>query len=1135
MLILRKFSLKIKTYKFMKKLFLTLSLVILGFASSFAQTGNGAVYRGVESFVHHQEMSTPKDFPYTLDYEITWLENGHLNVKASMIWGENGAPVGAVDNMYIDVSGEPSKEYSTTRINGDITTVSTFKLGNEVSITFRVAATDGDIVKAELKYVVGSSSEPEGDFLKLTAYADDITLNSAKIYYDISLPEGYENATVSVKCNEDNVSDSPIILNNLLENTSYEYTLSATAEVSGKETLTSDDVIVSFKTLRDPNNIAHNYQIVNGFISNAIYTGESESERRPLPVTFKSDIYLNPDNTLTVNFTTEGFSEILGSVAQLNINGVYSSAERLFREGNNFEYVTKQTFEEGETISIFYYPQFNGTTGRLDLKNFKAGEANAPIEYGEPVEPKLYVEKTELHANEPQSFCAYLVDENGNFILSQKPSLQITNNSAEAELNEGGYFITLKDQGEATLEASFGGKSITETFYVLHSPNTTNIVSGIIPTLCEDGEDAANATDGNEDSWTTFSCAERQDHTLSLDFGKSYIVELITLIWEGASASEYSVALYKEDPSTSEPVALFNITNGEGGSGLTIRKNIFVENVEAKYAVITTSKAFEPGWNIKLKEIEVYGAPAEEVIPTSISFEAETHLSYNEPAVVRARLYDQYEIEIPADNFKFYINDQLVQESGNTLSLNLAEYGYTEGYFAVTASAGKVQSDKLYIYVDGTENNKISASETEYTIKINGNEIAKKFDNEINVSDGLTLNSTLELIFEDTFDFNLIKLKWEAACPSDYTVTAVDFNGNERTILSVAGRGFVLGVNPIDRIYTEDNTVSAKRNVSGSTDNLNSIKSLRITPTAKDHDYELRLLGMELYGTPSELAYYLVGESLTLGMDRNPSFKFIESTETEGLYTLEVASIKANEEFVIKGTDGSFYSYDAGAFVMDPQNNEYSLTTDENKGKMSFSSTYLNVNFRFYPATATLQINAIEDNSADWIVNYGNDKTNQSGIFDKETNTHIITITTDLSQTGCLIYIYAPNDASKVYYSLSIKNKENLKSYAPEGAFSEVSKASDGSYPIALPVGDGSVVLQYENQNGEISDNIHSFNYSVTRSVPTGLETVECNDALVDVFTLSGMKVASQVNFDDIRASLAPGLYIVGKKKVIIR
>lgn len=43
------------------------------------------------------------------------------------------------------------------------------------------------------------------------------------------------------------------------------------------------------------------------------------------------------------------------------------------------------------------------------------------------------------------------------------------------------------------------------------------------------------------------------------------------------------------------------------------------------------------------------------------------------------------------------------------------------------------------------------------------------------------------------------------------------------------------------------------------------------------------------------------------------------------------------------------------------------------------------------------------------------------------------------------------------------------------------------------------------------------------------------NDGLVDIYTLSGLRVAKGVDFDEIRNSLTPGLYIVGGKKVVIK
>lgn len=60
------------------------------------------------------------------------------------------------------------------------------------------------------------------------------------------------------------------------------------------------------------------------------------------------------------------------------------------------------------------------------------------------------------------------------------------------------------------------------------------------------------------------------------------------------------------------------------------------------------------------------------------------------------------------------------------------------------------------------------------------------------------------------------------------------------------------------------------------------------------------------------------------------------------------------------------------------------------------------------------------------------------------------------------------------------------------------------------------------------------FTYTVTSSPITGVGTV-ADESLVDVYTISGVRVAKSVDFNSVKSSLSPGLYIVGTKKVLVK
>ena len=82
--------------------------------------------------------------------------------------------------------------------------------------------------------------------------------------------------------------------------------------------------------------------------------------------------------------------------------------------------------------------------------------------------------------------------------------------------------------------------------------------------------DPALATDENEATQLEFNCAETQEHSIALDLGKSFDIEMIELVWEGASAVDYTVELRDEDAAraAAEPT-VFTVTDGQGGAGVT--------------------------------------------------------------------------------------------------------------------------------------------------------------------------------------------------------------------------------------------------------------------------------------------------------------------------------------------------------------------------------------------------------------------------------------------------------------------------------------------------------------------------------------------------------------------------------------
>ena len=707
----------------MKKLFYTLAFLHLGLSSALAQDyAVGNTYKGViaDKFIHTALNSN--EYPYILNYSITYLEDKNLKIDFDFTW-ENDIPEGNVTwlNIWIDgILVGPNVEstigsFTTNKEEG-------YVLGEEHKFQFSKAVTSQDvwIPTDPFIYIVGSTNASSGPSIDLTGYADNITIDSAEIYYNVTLPEEYVAATLSVTHSGETVNENPIKLTDLSHNTSYDYELTATATLEGKETLTKT-ITVNFTTERDLDLEIHNYQIVNGFIPNAYLEGENpDTDRRNIPITYKTDIEYNLDKSLTIYFTVKTAGNIVGLVQEINLEGF---SKQLVSDNGVFSYTTKnedgtlKTFDTGTRILPFFYPQYNGGAQRIELPWLTVGETNDPVEYGEPVDIVIYTDKIILEEGERQWFCVYLVDGNGNFILDEKPEVYIDDNDNSAKATLDGDFITLSNKGEVTLVAEYKGLRAEETFIV-----ATNIVAGVAPETCDDNiNDPGLATDGNIETHLEFPCTTTEVHTISFDLGALHSIELIKLVWEGASAMEYTITL--SDGNGNEKV--YEVHDGGGGPGAIIYKDFETHNFKAQYVKLETKKAFDPGWGIKLKEIEVYG--------TRINIESGLYLVGN-----MTTEYDGgYQ---PNPSYKF------TKEDNGNYTLEVASMSNTDNFYVLAVSEdGTTTSYSASGYQNMIPNtsNPTLVSGTTYDMSLN--------DNYVNIIFTLTpSDATYTLVYNGT-------------------------------------------------------------------------------------------------------------------------------------------------------------------------------------------------------------------------------------------------------------------------------------------------------------------------------------------------------------------------------------------------
>ena len=278
-------------------------------------------------------------------------------------------------------------------------------------------------------------------------------------------------------------------------------------------------------------------------------------------------------------------------------------------------------------------------------------------------------------------------------------------------------------------------------------------------------------------------------------------------------------------------------------------------------------------------------------------------------------------------------------------------------------------------------------------------------------------------------------------------------------------------------------------------------------------DTELHQIWVEAYD------FYLIFEDGEL----NRSYKFYASSEEEGAYVLEVASIKANKEFYITSTHGRTFGLskdnkDEGVVEAGKETNSgnvHNYVLVEDGVSMKFNESYANLTFTFYPGGPTLKIDGTKvDDFDDIAISFGNDKTMQSGKLsdsdsdDLDGHIHIDVVETN---TGALIYVHSPKDKDgtplTVYHKITMVDAQNVnrRAAAPEGYTAATFNEDYQAHQVALPVGEGTVSLNYEGN----PDEAKTYSFEVVQSTPLGVDGIEAEEGEAEYFTLQGVKVAN--------------------------
>lgn len=571
-------------------------------------------------------------YPISIDYELTALVDGHLQVDATMEGVESIPDINSALKMHI-VTAWP---HATKNPDGTYTWISkdnenradsdaTFELGKSVAPIQFWFEYRGGLFNDEIKgYLFGAANEKPVKAIvpKLTASATDITATSANIEYSVILPEELTGATVKVYLNDEIAAASPIALTDLKPSTDYSYTMKAVATKDG-QTYEGKVVTVEFKTNRDATAAKVWHTIKDGFINNAYLAGEDPAtSRRSIPVSIETAISYNVDGTVTIQAVPHCQGNIVGLVWKANVCvQSQDKIEVMTNVDGKFTYTTAATFDEDAQLYVYYFPAYDGGDTRLDVYGYQTGLENDVVAYGEPASIDMSGVPATMIVNESYNVSSIVKDNNGHYLVEKAADCTV---AAPFTLVDGVLTATAKGIGNITATCGTATSNIALECFLdsdakgVHAINATYEADG--------GVNAALAFDGDEETQIVWAPETGAEHYVTVTLEKEYEIQAVQLVWEGASAKEYTVTLTPAaaagamQKAAAEP-KVFTVNDGVGGPNLTPRKNLYnadFSTIPAQTVKLETKTAATV-WGIKLKEMKVMGS---EVAKTPTGVEA---------------------------------------------------------------------------------------------------------------------------------------------------------------------------------------------------------------------------------------------------------------------------------------------------------------------------------------------------------------------------------------------------------------------------------------------------------------------------------------------------------------------------------
>lgn len=592
-------------------------------------------------------------------------------------------------------------------------------------------------------------------------------------------------------------------------------------------------------------------------------------------------------------------------------------------EANYTENITFENVQAGRYVLV-YANEYNNFGANYGMRIFEIRLANIEGQ-DEFSEIKFSQEGNAMANGDAATVTVTLLNKVGG-VIEADADIRLTCDDesvviAKKEDATNVFTVSATTSGSYTLkaEATVGEITLTATYDLSVAYNWSGVeniaankdIQGRLNANTEQypvNNPVANAIDGNLETCYQYNGEwGGGDSWLVVDLGDEYMVEAIGAAY-GETSNGKCVFGYATDATA--------ILNKIDADGTDFRWTDFTENtgweetnqlerssnatVTYEYAApvvaryILVRDADNPQGRPCVNEIYVKGEVRSTPVATAIELSAsDNYVVTGTEVALTAVVKDQYGAEMTGETVSFSCDDEGVTLANNVFTASKV------GDYTVKATSGEELSAEIVVSVVA-EKGFLFTAETEpvkHTVKVGGVEqTANSFlGAELQIANDLPV--TLEYEFEKPYSFSLLNLRWEAACPEAYGLTVTYADETTAAVQVVSGRKFD-GANHTDKIVNAIASNARALDTDVAMISLENVKKLSFEITAKDHNYALRLFGIDAYGVeaPGEPEAPAVPMDITMYLDQADYGTMILPFEAEIPESMEVYGVSGYEE-----------------------------------------------------------------------------------------------------------------------------------------------------------------------------------------------------------------------------------------------